>query len=67
VPGLEELAQEFVECSTQDERLSAMEFVLEALHQHSLLGKDRVDGRSSYTDLMGSMLSSIDPSEPDLD
>ncbi len=67
VPGLEQLAEEFVEYTTPDERSSAMEFVLEALHQHSLLGKDRVDGRASYTDLMGSMLSSIDPTEPDFD
>ena len=61
VPGLASLAEQFIAIRSRDEHASAMEFVLEALHQHSLIGKDRLDGRASYTDLMGSMLSSIDP------
>ena len=65
VPGLNELATEFVGQGTGAENASAMEFILEALHQHSLLGKERESGRASYTDLMGSMLSSIDPSDED--
>ena len=37
-----------------------MEFVLEALHQHSLLGKDRFDTKIAYKDLMGSILGDLD-------
>ena len=41
-------------------------FVLESLHQHSLLGKELETGTSAtYTDLMGSMLSSIRTPEDD--
>ncbi|MGA7303933.1 MAG: magnesium chelatase [Rhodothermales bacterium] len=65
VPGLANLAEEFIDCGSRDEAPSAMEFVLEALHQNSLLGKDRLEGRASYTDMMGSMLSSIDPEDED--
>jgi magnesium chelatase subunit I len=36
-----------------------MEFVVEALHQHSLVGKEVSDGGQTYDDIMGSMLSSI--------
>ena len=36
-----------------------MEFVLEALHQNSLIGKEIGDGTQSYDDIMGSMLSSF--------
>ena len=36
-----------------------MEFVVEALHQQSLVGKDRVDARMKYADIMGSVLGSI--------
>ena len=41
------------------ETASAMEFVIEALHQQSLVGKDRVEAQASYSDIMGSVLGSI--------
>ncbi len=45
-----------------------MGFVLEALHQHSLLGKERGSGTdATYTDLMGSVLSSIGPPDDEED
>ncbi|MFB6098540.1 MAG: magnesium chelatase, partial [Salinibacter sp.] len=34
-------------------------FVIEALHQHSLVGKEFGEGGQTYDDIMGSMLSSI--------
>lgn len=36
-----------------------MEFVLEALHQHSLLGKESMPGTAVFADMMGSMLSTL--------
>jgi hypothetical protein len=36
-----------------------MEFVLEALHQNSLLGKDLFEQETRYSDIMGAMLSSL--------
>jgi magnesium chelatase subunit I len=47
-----------------------MEFVLEALHQHSLVGKDFAESTATYIDMMGSMLSSLgslEDDDPDLD
>ena len=36
-----------------------MDFVLEALHQHSMIGKEDLDDRRSYSDMLGSMLGSM--------
>ncbi len=41
------------------EAISVMELVLEALHQNSQLGKDIEESASTYSDMMGSMLSSF--------
>lgn len=61
VPGLSGMVPiDNLAISRPDEKTVAMEFVLEALHQHSLLGKDRMDTHISYNDLMGSMLGDID-------
>ena len=56
VPHLEEVAR--AGDLPEEERSVAMELVLEALHQHSLLGKESVAGAPTFTDLMGSMLPS---------
>ncbi|MEL7834804.1 sigma 54-interacting transcriptional regulator [Fodinibius sp. Rm-B-1B1-1] len=37
-----------------------MDFVIEALHQHSMVGKEDLDNVRSYSDMLGSMLGSID-------
>ncbi|HLR32855.1 MAG TPA: hypothetical protein VK074_10210, partial [Fodinibius sp.] len=37
-----------------------MDFVIEALHQHSMLGKEDLEDRRSYSDMLGSMLGSMD-------
>jgi magnesium chelatase subunit I len=46
-----------------------MEFVLEGLHQNSMVGKDDLDDVRSYTDMIGSMLGSLGglDDEDDLD
>ncbi|GAB5519158.1 MAG: magnesium chelatase [Rhodothermales bacterium] len=59
VDGLEALVRSHTNPSTDAEVLPMMEFVLEALHQHSLIGKDLLHGTTSYSDMMGSMLSSL--------
>lgn len=40
-----------------------MDFVIEALHQHSMVGKEDLDSARSYSDMLGSMLGSIDDLE----
>ncbi len=59
VKGLHALVKKHSSPGTPAETASMMEFVLEALHQNSLVGKDLYDGESAYNDIMGSMLSSL--------
>lgn len=59
VSGLEKLVQKHFTTSTLPERFVLMEWVLEALHQHSLVGKDYAEFLTSYSDLVGSMLSGL--------
>ena len=45
-----------------------MEFVLEALYQNSLVGKDQlIEEETTYNDIMGSMLSSLGSLDDDED
>jgi magnesium chelatase subunit I len=60
VPGLEGLAEEFLPSTDPVERAATMEFVLEGLHQHSLLAKEDVARGSSYSDMLGVMLEGLD-------
>ena len=59
VDGLKEIVEKHTSPAGPAETASAMEFVVEALHQQSLVGKDRVDASLKYTDIMGSVLGSI--------
>ncbi|MFO8098366.1 MAG: magnesium chelatase [Salinibacter sp.] len=59
VDGLATVVNDHTTPDATAERLVMMEFVLEALHQHSLLGKELREGAQSYDDIMGSMLSSL--------
>jgi magnesium chelatase subunit I len=59
IDGLADLVADHTDPSSDEERLVMMEFVLEALHQNSLVGKELGDGVQSYDDIMGSMLSSF--------
>ncbi len=65
VEGLRDLAARHMETGTAGEAAAAMELVLEALHQHSLLGKDVVHGRPAYADLVGSVLGGMTSPDPD--
>jgi len=61
VDGLRTLVARHTTPTTSGERAAAMELVLEALHQHSMLGKEKVDDRATYADMMGSVLGHITP------
>jgi magnesium chelatase subunit I len=58
VSGLEALAKAHLGAATPRSLGPAMEFVLEGLHQHSILSRERVDlGQISYGDMLKSMFS----------
>ena len=67
VKGLEDVVTKYTTPESPGMKVTAMEFILDALHQHSLIGKDYLDNTSTYSDMMGSMLSSIGPFEDDED
>ncbi len=67
VDGLRETVRRHTRPATPGETASAMEFVLEALHQHSLIGKDLLDETHTFSDMMGSMLSSLGSFDEDDD
>ncbi|MCU0452453.1 MAG: magnesium chelatase [Bacteroidetes bacterium] len=65
IDGLEAITKKHLADLDANELASAMEFVLEALHQCSKIAKDEADRRTSYTDMVGSIFSPN--SEPDED
>ena len=67
VKGLKDLVTKYSKPDSPGHLASMMEFILEALHQHSLIGKDHIDNDTRYSDMMGSMLSSIGPLDNDDD
>ncbi len=58
VTGLKKVAQDNLNPSKHHLPV-AMDFVLEALHQQSILSKDDLDEHRSFKDMVGSMLGSI--------
>ena len=60
VDGLQEVAKKYGKPQGDQEKYVLMDLVLEALHQNSMLGKEDVDEQRSYTDMLGSMLGSLD-------
>ena len=64
VPGLEKLAKEYLREVADDELAVAMEFVLEGLHQNSVLARSRVEGKTTYRDMVRSMLEGMDLKKP---
>ncbi len=64
VDGLSPLVRKQSSTGNAAEIASMMEFVLEALHQYSLVGKEILEDEGiAYNDMMGSMLSSLGPDE----
>ena len=61
VPTLKEVAIKYLKMSESNkpDLATAMEFVLEGLHQNSSLSKDILETGSAYKDMMGAMLGKI--------
>ena len=57
--GLGALAEEFLPERSRTARAAVLELILEGLHQHSLLAKEDVEGRTAYTDMLGVMLEGL--------
>jgi magnesium chelatase subunit I len=58
VPGLRELAERHLR-PAEDELALAMEFVLEGLHQNSLVAREDLESSVSYKDMLKSMFESM--------
>ena len=60
VKGLAPLTSKYLETRTPEEAAVAMELVLEGLHQHSMLSRERTgDAGTSYGDMLKTMLSGL--------
>ena len=60
VSGLQNVVEKAIDPDSKEHRYAFMDFVIEALHQHSMLGKEDLDDARSYSDMLGSMLGSMD-------
>jgi magnesium chelatase subunit I len=63
IQGLASLVDSNSLLDEKNDRFVMMDFVVEALHQHSMVGKEDLDHARSYSDMLGSMLGSIDDLE----
>jgi magnesium chelatase subunit I len=59
IPGLEAIARKYLTLNGVGETAAAMEFVLEGLHQSSLLAKDEVIGGRVYRDMFEDMVKNL--------
>ncbi|HET6224998.1 MAG TPA: magnesium chelatase [Bacteroidia bacterium] len=60
IPGLSELIDKYVPKLSKEEKLLMMEFVLFALAEHSLIGKNGLERGVQFKDILGSMFSEKD-------
>lgn len=66
VKGLKQITTRFMnldENGGEGQLGAAMEFLLDALHQNSMLSKDMIEKTTSYRDMLDTMFSSIRPDE----
>ena len=59
VPGLARVAETWMKPASSAEHAAAMEFVLEGLHQSSLLAKDELAGGRVYRDMFEDMMRGL--------
>ena len=64
VEGLEELTRKHLPVESDIDLASAMEFVIEGLHQSRVIAKDEGDGHTRYKDMLGSMFEGMDEGKP---
>jgi len=62
VPGLADLARRHLEPASDAELGPAMEFVLEGLHQSSVVAREELEGRKVFLDMFQTMFSSLEES-----
>jgi magnesium chelatase subunit I len=66
VRGLDRITRKHLKPSGPEEEAVLMEFVLEGLHQFSILSKERMDGAAvTYGDMLKSMFSGLGRGEPE--
>jgi magnesium chelatase subunit I len=59
IPKLEDIARKYLKTATPAETAAAMEFVLEGLHQCSLLAKDEIAGGKVFRDMFEDMVRGL--------
>ncbi len=59
VQGLRKLAEKSLKPSTPEELGVAMEFIVDGLHQCSMIAREDLDFGSTYRDMLGNMLSQL--------
>jgi len=59
VRGLKEVAREYFSVKSPEEQGLVMELVLEGLHQNATLAKENLESRTSYRDMLETMLRGI--------
>jgi magnesium chelatase subunit I len=62
IPGLAALAEKHLAPAGEGELGAAMEFILEGLHQSSVLAKEELEGRRVFLDMFQTMFSSLEES-----
>ncbi len=67
VIGLHHIVNTYIECKTPQEQLLWMEFVLHGLAECSLISKKVIQGSSTFSDILGSMMSGFDMNDYDED
>jgi len=60
VNGLSQVVANQTQADDKQTQFVLMDFVIEALHQNSMVGKEDMDDTRSYSDMLGSMLGSMD-------
>jgi magnesium chelatase subunit I len=59
VTGLERLARKHLGVADEEELATAMEFVLDALHQNSLVAKEALDQTVKFSDMLANMFKNM--------
>ena len=59
VSGLKKFVESHADNKLSKDPYLLMDFIIESLHQYSMLGKEDLDDRRSYSDMLGSMLGSM--------
>lgn len=59
VDGLNELVDNYLEPESPEARIAAQEFVIEAMHQHSILSREGIGGAVRYGDMLSRMMRDL--------